>query len=273
MKIAIIYDTKFPYTTGFYCERALKTLGHEVEHISKNETKKDFDFYLNVDDDVPYFLHDSMRPNVYWVSDTHRPNIQWRFDKCKKADLLFVSQQDAFLKFKQERDKVYWLCHACDPVYHNVPMKEKKFDIGFVGNVTSKFHQKRKTMLETLSNSFSNVSFVSGLYLSEMARHYADSKIVFNCSLNDDINMRLFEGMCSGSMVLTDSIPYLFDVVNYDSVSSYDSVKDLVEKVNFYLQNEEQREKIAKNGLEETKSKHTYEIRMKQLVDIVKESL
>jgi len=270
MKIAIIYNTKFPYTTGFYCEKALIQLGHEVEHIEHNvSVSSKFDFFLNVDDDVPYFLQEKMRPNVYWVSDTHRANHQWRFDKCNKADILFVSQKDALLQFQKTREKVFWMPHACDISYHSSNVAEKKYDIGFVGNISSRFHIRRKKMIEVLKKNFENVKFVDGLYLNDMADLYRSSKIVFNCSLNNDINMRLFEGMCSGSMVLTDEIPYLFEVVDRDSIVTYRDENELVDKARYYLDCGYERKQIALKGFFDVRSKHTYEHRMKDLVSIV----
>lgn len=274
MKIILAYDDKFKYTTGFYCKEALEELGHEV--IYKNPVKErnlscsDYDFVLNVDDDTPYFLNNLWKPNVYWVSDTHRGHIQWRFDKCKKADILFVSQKNALYDFLKVRKKVFLLHHACDPKYHFFSVNEKKFDIGFVGNINSKFHKKRENMFNVLKQNFSNISFKNDLFLNDMAKHYSESKIVFNCTLNNDINMRLFEGMCSSSLVITDLIPELYEVVSKGSVIDYNNEKELVDKISYYLKNDKEREEIAKKGFNEAVSKHTYCHRMKDLIEVVK---
>lgn len=276
MKIVLVYDNKFEYTTGFYCKNALEELGHEVYYINpiKNkQTPKDIDFYLNVDDDSPYFLPDSWKPNIYWVSDTHRGHIRWRFDKCKKSDILFTSQKSAKEIFSKEREQVYWLPHACDPKYHFYEISEKIFDIGFVGNINSKFHQKREKMIKVIKENFKNVCFTNNLFLKDMAKLYSESKIVFNCTLNNDINMRLFEGMCSGSLVITDNIPELYEVISKDSVVSYENEKDLLEKINYYLINEEERNTISENGYIEAINKHTYKNRMEELIKIVGENL
>ena len=102
-----------------------------------------------------------------------------------------------------------------------------------------------------------------------MANLYASSKIVFNCSLNKDINMRLFEGCCSGSLVIADLIPDLpeFDI----PVPTYKDDKELVEKIKYYLVNEKERQSLAFQCRQKVIAKHTYVHRMKYLVDIVKE--
>ena len=41
---------------------------------------------------------------------------------------------------------------------------------------------------------------------AEMARVYSESRLVFNCSLRREVNMRVFEGPATGSLLLTDRI-------------------------------------------------------------------
>jgi glycosyltransferase involved in cell wall biosynthesis len=273
MKIVVIYDNKFEYTTGFYCVKALKKLGHEViyqNYLKDKDKISNVDFYLNVDDDSNYLLPKDWYPNIYWVSDTHRLGFKniWRFDKCRKVDFLFTSQKDAMLNFKNEGlEKVFWLPHACDEDYHSSVNIEKLFDIGFVGNCNSKIHFKRNYLLNKIKNSFKNNAIVKSLYLNEMADLYSKSRIVFNCSLNNDINMRLFEGMCSGSLVITDNIPFLYEVVNSDSVVSYKNESDLLNKIEKYLNDQEASKIISDNGKKEVLEKHTYVNRMQKIIE------
>jgi len=271
MKICLVYDDKFKYTTGYYCKFALERLGHTVYYMNPMKSKyfiKDVDFFLNVDDDSPYFLPETWKPNVYWVSDTHRGHIQWRFDKCKKADFLFTAQKKAMEQFSQQRENVYWLPHACDELLHASSKTEKLYDIAFVGHINSKIHTKREKMIQLIRSKFSSIKIIGGVFLNEMADVYAQSKIVFNCSLNNDINMRLFEGCCSGSLVVTD---YIQDLEHLNlHVVNYTDEFDLEYKLNWYLENDAEREKVAKLGQQEALREHTYMKRMEQMIKIVK---
>jgi len=48
--------------------------------------------------------------------------------------------------------------------------------------------------------------FVSGVYFEDMANVYANARVVFNRSAHGDLNMRVFEAMCSGRPLVTDTI-------------------------------------------------------------------
>jgi len=49
-------------------------------------------------------------------------------------------------------------------------------------------------------------TFVGNRYYEQMAETYSASKIVFNCSLKKDVNMRVFEALASGSLLLTNDL-------------------------------------------------------------------
>ena len=52
----------------------------------------------------------------------------------------------------------------------------------------------------------------------------------------------------------------------------YNNLADLDNKVKYYLDNEEERESIAKAGYERSKKDHTYFERSKRLVEIINEN-
>lgn len=278
MNIVVIYDDKFLYTTGFYCIRALEQLGHNVQYVnfmkSNQQQFKNVDFFFNVDDDSNYFLPEEWKPSVFWVSDTHRQHIKWRFEKSRKADILFTSQKNAFEQFKKEgKEKTFWLPHACDPELHYAGENDKKYDIGFIGNMSSKSHNYRAKLLNILQQKFKNTYFTNGHFLNDMAKIYSQCKIVFNCSLNNDINMRLFEGMCSGTLVVTDLIPNLFEVISNDIVVTYENADELIEKIEYFLEHKNERIEIEKQARIEVIENHSYKKRMENLTKIIKNNL
>jgi spore maturation protein CgeB len=117
-----------------------------------------------------------------------------------------------------------------------------------------------------------NVLAVSGLHYENMAKVYSISKIGFNKSINKDLNMRIFEIMSCGTMLLTDKINNGMNdlFVNKKHLVMYENEEELNELVQCYLENEEEREKIAREGQKEVHAKHTYEHRAKQILKTVK---
>ena len=62
-----------------------------------------------------------------------------------------------------------------------------------------------------------------------------------------------------------------FFVENKDLVC-FDGEKDLVEKTLYYLSHEEERKQIARNGHEKVKKFHTYQIRLKEIIETIENS-
>ena len=49
----------------------------------------------------------------------------------------------------------------------------------------------------------------------------------------------------------------------------YDSYEDLMKKADYYLNHEEERQQIAKNGYEKIKNSHTYRHRLDAMMEIM----
>jgi hypothetical protein len=68
-----------------------------------------------------------------------------------------------------------------------------------------------------------------------------------------EITRRIFEGMACGKLVLTDRLSAetgLSDVfIDGEDIVYYDDMFDCIEKLNYYNENEEERERIAHNGM------------------------
>lgn len=242
--------------------------GIEVVHLRPqgNEFKQygQFDMHVWVDwgEDgltgvLPYECSfPSGAPIVYWASDTHL-GYDYRLSVAKKSDLVFCAQKDAVERMKQDglTAPVYWLPHAFEPLaYPKFNMASKKYDVAFVGHVNS---ENRLESLDRLFREFPNFFF--GQRRFEAASEiFAKSRISFNVAMKDDVNMRCFEIMGSGNFLMTDRISSIEDIfVDRKHCVLYDNLDDLVLKVRYYLEHEEEREAIAKCGYEYAMQKHT----------------
>lgn len=86
------------------------------------------------------------------------------------------------------------------------------------------------------------------------------------------VNMRMYETTGMGALLLTDNGEHLRDVFDPAEAVSYDSAGTLVERLTYYLQNEDERAAIAAAGQARTLRDHTYEQRMQELVAILEDS-
>jgi spore maturation protein CgeB len=83
-------------------------------------------------------------------------------------------------------------------------------------------------------------------------------------------NMRLYETTGVGTLLLTDwkqNLAEMFDLAG--EVAVYRSPEDCVEKIGYYLREEDERKRVARAGQERTLTEHTYRQRMAQLVALV----
>jgi hypothetical protein len=277
MRIAIYYDTRLGRNDGpplYYCN-VLKNMGHDVVHLS-SETPPDkfgkFDLHLWVDwgEDsltsiLPYkpISMTNLHPSIYITSDTHL-GYDYRLNKAKEFDYVFCNQIRAVEEFKKDGIDAKWLPHAVEPqAYPNTPVSIKKYDTCFIGFITG---QKRALMLDDYFRAIPNFWYGQRLF-EECAEIYRRSKIVFNTAAVDDLNMRLFEATATGAFLLTENIPTIKEVFT-DGVhlSTYDNMDDAIEKAKYYISHDDERETIAKAGMEHTLSNHTYKNRVQEIL-------
>jgi hypothetical protein len=106
---------------------------------------------------------------------------------------------------------------------------------------------------------------------NEMGKAYSSSKIIFNKSVNNDLNMRFFEGICSGGLLVTDKIKNgvndLF--LNKFHYIRYNSAKDAIHKINYYLKNKKVRKLIADRGQKLAMKSHTYKHRLATILNLI----
>ena len=87
-------------------------------------------------------------------------------------------------------------------------------------------------------------------------------------------NMRLFETTGVGALLLTESAPNLTDLFALgEEVVAYDDEDDLVEKIEHYLEHDDERIAIAAAGQRRTLGNHTYRQLMVELASILEERL
>ncbi|MDA0747012.1 MAG: glycosyltransferase, partial [bacterium] len=215
-------------------------------------------------------------PAACLVGDTHTGQMDWRL---KYAQMF----RDVFLMFNRQHipnfqdagcSRVHWLPGACDPKVHGRIEAEKSYDVGFVGQTHRQWHPHRVRLLERLVQAGFDVHIESKI-LEEMALFYSRSKIVFNRSLNNDLNMRVYEAMCSGSLLLSDRLPAesgLGDLFqDREHLVLYDE-ENLEEVARYYLEHESEREAIAARGRNAVLAGHTYAHRVDQMVEAVFEA-
>jgi O-antigen biosynthesis protein len=251
----------------------------EVTHLIPKGDISDFgrfDWHLWVDwgEDalaemgvLPYEVWPELpNPCAYWASDTHL-GYDYRLYRAKQAARVFCMQKRAVEEFAREGVSAEWLPHAVEPeAYPAFELPGKKYDLCFVGHVNS---ENRIEALDRMFREFPNFWFGQRLF-EDAARKFAESKIVFNVSIKDDVNMRVFETLATRSFLLTNALPTLGELFEDGKhLVTYSDLDDAVEKARWYLAHDEERERIARAGYEEVIAKHTYAHRLARIVEVM----
>jgi len=269
----------------YYVKRALIKMGHNVSAFSPDydqEGWKHCDVNIDVDDlvkkssdkvDLLLFVEASTGtkffptglqyvpvPTVWWGIDNHL-NYRWHKEYANLFDVAFFTQKEYLIKARKYGTKnILWLPLACDEEIHRDRNVKRIYDVSFVGNLT----QSRKKFFQSIGFP---INLVSGVYLEELGLIYSQSKIVLNICAREELNMRFFEAMCAGALLVTQKIDAgVNDLFQAGKHFVFHNISDASEVIKYYLENDDERIKIAEEGKREVLAKHTYIKRMEEML-------
>lgn len=275
MRLALIYNKENDSTLGAYIEKVLKEAGINHTHFWTNNAEKipsGYSLYFRIDHgDYKYDISDNLHPAVFYVVDTH---LKKPYRKIKRQvqhyDIVFCAQKEGAEKLKKElRIDTQWIPLGCDTQIHKKIDSPKKYDIGFVGSEARKF--PRGKLIDLIRKKYPN-SYLGGADFRKMSEIYSSSKIGFNYSISNDINMRIFEIMSCGTLLLTNYIKNNgFDELFEDkkNIVVYHNSDELLNLIDYYLNNDSEREKIAEEGYKLTTNKYTYFHRLQTMFNYI----
>jgi glycosyltransferase involved in cell wall biosynthesis len=239
-----------------------------VEILGRTSSEDLPDLYLwieSVGGHYPRNLQAVTCPKVCYLIDSHL-NLPMHLQWAKNFDMVFIAQREYLDAFRQQGSRVFWLPLGCDPDIHTKSSSAKKHEIGFVGGVFQ--GSRRQRLLSTLGSAFP--VHYERCFWDEMATVFSESKIVFNEAVRNDLNMRVFEVMSTGSLLLTDMARNSGQDILFADGEDYAAYRDgnVTEVARFYLENEELREQIAARGRRLVHNAHTYGHRVDDLLAV-----
>lgn len=307
MKNILLAYVSYPITTAAYLERALKKIANvrtigpklpeqlltqwRLENLKQPVIAHDFeipmqfnmedapnllgdfmpDLYLWVESVMGYFpsnLHSLRYPKACYLIDTYS-NFEWHKEWAKQFDYVFLADLSYVEKFRSLGLNAHWLPLGCDEKIHHPTGASKKFDISFVGSINP--DSERARLLNLLKMQFN--LHVERSFLDEMANTFGQSKIVFNNAVGKtDLNMRFFEAMSCGSLLLSDMANGSGQDIMFSphkDYALYTSDKNIIEVVDYYLNDHLARESVTQRGQSLVHAAHTYLHRSQALYDVV----
>ena len=202
----------------------------QAKRINAKEYIKNSSFSSATFSDVKNYF-DKYNSNNYWITQGVQKNQKY-FNKEKNNQIIFCGSKD------QSRNN-----------YIN-------------------FLKKNGIRVTCFGNGWDN----EPIYLDELNQLYKKALIVLNfCREGDGFSIRVFQAMSSGAFILTEyckDIETFFDKnINIDW---FTSANELLIKINFYLINKNKAKNIAFNGYNLVNNNHTWDIKLKKLIEITR---
>lgn len=288
MRIYLSYGYR-PHSTPVYFEKAFRR-EHDICYIGPSfrertgyQPNEDVcaltqvlgapDLFLFIEPGINFFprgLESLSCPTACYLIDVHS-DLAVRERYAPFFDYIFLAQKDYVEHFKRlGYPNVYWLPLGCDPNIHGEIISDRVYDIGFVGNTMGPNHPRGK-LLRKISERYRTNDMERFYSKEEITTIYSRSKIVVNIPVKGDLNMRVFEAMAGGALLLTEAIgngqgDFFTDGIN---IAEYRDERELFEKIDYFLQHEDGRQRIAKAGQEQVLSTHTYQVRSTMVLDAI----
>jgi glycosyltransferase involved in cell wall biosynthesis len=228
---------------------------------------------------APYISNISV-PKIGWHLEP-RDDIPYLIQNAAPYDIYnSYSQKDVDLLVGAGFDSRY-LCHAVDTNnFFSIPAVEKVFDVTFVGNWSPWRDDAVKAALEVTANIalygsyWKKKSTIPRKVLKrifkgkeiigkELNHLYCSSRIVLNASRvrgSHGLNMRFFEVLAAGSMLLTDAVPELTKHFVPDThLVLYQNSAELKILLSELLGNPEKQDRIRHEGQRLVSERHHYD--------------
>lgn len=281
-----------PPATAIYLIEALRDLGHEVRVVSDRAHPAVSSLANGVFDAGRWVEREGFRPDMllfveggtrlifpcgmqdmdcvsaWYAIDTHL-HLRQHLYLAKLFDVTFVAQFEFLRHFRD--CQVHWLPFAVDPRLYERAPRTRDIDVAYIGSDHRGLHPERARLLDLIRSRYGN-TYLGRADPSRIGEIYGRAKVVFNRSVRNDVNMRYFEAMGAGAVLVTDSardngVEELFspgeDFLEYHDDASLFAAIDSV------LADNEKRERMGARAQKRVLADHSYRQRAAKIVEVL----
>lgn len=162
--------------------------------------------------------------------------------KTSMVDYVCCDKMNVLEESIKINKKTFLVHEGFDESVDKPHILEKEFDITFIGSIYG-------NRLSVINKILKGVSSFNGVYGVDHAKIVSKSKINLNFCTGNDASDRVYKIMAAKGFLISDNWNGREDIFeNGVDLVIYNDIKDLNEKIDYYLHNDEEREKIALNG-------------------------
>lgn len=210
-------------------------------------------------------------PKIVLEEDYHyEKNDFW----YREMGISLILQRHKSQVLRKQEVPMAWLPFSVDPLTFKDNGLNRENKIAFIGNNADEAYVYRKNAITNLVNANLGANYagskkVNNDYLEVLQKYIG----YISCgSIYDITAAKNFEIMASGGILFTNSflgIDYLFPNNSYVSYSN--DASDIVQKAKNLLNNVYQQKEIRELAQKVIKTRHTHEIRLTEMLNIIKE--
>jgi len=238
-------------------------------------------FYFHFHDWIDHYVwkeisNELSTKTIIMLADDH-----WRYEETRPVWKLFnivvTTDSEGFERRRREGfNNVFLTQWGCNHFLCRNLHIPRIYDVSFVGRC----YGKRKSFIDVLKKRGINIAtFGLGwgnggrVSQADLIRIYNESKIILNISFASEgdkiqIKGRDFEATACGSLLLTQDTKEIAKYfVPNEEIVTYRDINDASEKIKYFLENEDERERIARKGYEKVRREHTIEKRLLEIFD------
>ncbi len=208
---------------------------------------------------------------VFGCVDSHIHH--WYPTYAQAFDLCTVSLRDHLPAFQENLspDRVLWLPPSAEAIPPEALPREdaKDIDLLFVGKVDAELTPRRAALLTQLASLFPGLVVTQGSWRELFPR----ARLVLNIAEHGDLNFRVFEALSVGSCLLTPEVGHglteLFTPGEQLFTYPPGDLDSLAALVRTLLPDPARRERVARQGLEALRARHSPTARAARFADFV----
>lgn len=208
-------------------------------------------------------------PTAYFVGDASvSVDRYFELAQVEDYDYVFVAQSDYIPAFRKRGcKKVFWLPFGFNPEIFDIPQPEFKYDYCFVGRPYSDRMKRLQKVRERCGMFKSFIGHSSDMRATVTL--LKQSRAAIQMSVGGVLGQRIFEILAAGPLLVADKVSNgLLDLFkDGEHLVCYSTDHELAEKMVYYLENEEERARIARAGQMEAMTKHTVAHRAKFVLE------
>jgi len=268
------------------------------------------DFILHTKDELPADVFHELKQLtkvIMWYPDPVIP--EWLIPYVKACDVFLTMSEGLIPEFRKFNPNVSWLTQAFEPSgfeIKGISGEDEKYyaaEVTFVGNLGSKGqYLARRDALEKVIDAGFKLKWwgpmiprkiaTIPLHLGKLGRAYGGrfvwgeeyakiarlSKIFLAFDsmphVRRSMSARMYTAVGCGAFYLCRHVDGIEEVLEPGKeIVTFHSDEEMLDLIQYYLSHDDPRMKIAKAGQERVFRDHTYEVRTRQMLGIIKDVL